>query len=1027
MQNARLSVPRRCRLFWTLIVPHLVFAAAPAGLWSDNPNWSATVWQSSDGLPNNDLTGIAQTPDGYLWLATYSSLVRFDGVAFDPHPCNNLSPEPIDEIVALAPARDGGLWLGGIHGAIMHVGTPRNVVYSAGLPDRQVQAMAEDAQGRLWIAYRGGSVCRLDHGQIVPLTDADPDAARPNRAHHGSSFAIDATGRLWLAEDGRIGTFQADVFTPVFRMRSAMTQVAPARAGGIWICAGSMLFRSDEGRIARQCGLLPVARPDAEPTQLFEDGDGSVWIGTAQDGLFRFDGTHFEAIATSGTHITALLGDRQGNLWVGTRSGGLDRIRRRIVELQKPAPKSIRSVCEDTDGLIWAATEDGQLLCHDDDRWTTATARGLAAIGRVTSVAAGPDGALWIGTRDGALRRWQHGKLESWEKADGLIGHAIHALLVDRSGDVWIGGEIPDVVQRLHNGILATIPTPDGIGYIRAMTEDPAGNVWVGTARGGLLRIAAGRAVDETKRFNPTRRSIRCLYATPDGGVWIGYANKGLGWLQDGRTARISSPHAMPATNVSQIVADGRGWLWFAGDRGIFKARQSDLEAYARGRVAQVHYMRYGQSEALASLEANWGDSPGAARGADGRLWIPLRNGLAVVHPDRIRDDLVPPPVFIDRLAVDDRVVAAYHGALPVRLGAGVTRPESPVLLTAGHHRLEFDFTALSLDAPENVRFRYRLEGLDDEWIESGTERRALYTRLAPGRYRFHVQACSSSGVWNRSGATLAFEVAPFFWQTWWFRTAAAVWCIVLAATIARFVLLRRVHQKLRRMREQSALAGERARIARDLHDDFGTRLTELGLIAELDAAAPGSDADDSRRELIEHIRSMERDLDAIVWAVNPNNDSLDHLVGFICRATTELFERTGTALRLHVPEQVPAWPLSPELRHHLFMVVREAVGNVVKHAQATVATLTLTTEPGVFHFRLEDDGAGFVVSVALSGERNGLKNMRTRIEEAGGRLSLRAAPGGGTVVEGWVPLAPGVVLPPELHPAAPPVEHSRP
>lgn len=1013
MQIARLSVPRLRRVSLLLSVTTSL-VAAPNPLLPDSRDWSVTVWESSDGLPNNYLTGIAQTDDGYLWVGTYTSLVRFDGTAFDPRRGDDLIKPAIDEIAALASARDGGLWVGGVHGAVLHAGAGRAQVPISGLPDEPVTALAELPSGAVWLAWRGGIAGRLDGTQFVPLKDADPDARSAHRPHHGGSFALDTAGRLWFAEDGRVGTIRDDTYATVFRLRPSATRIAAARGGGIWVTNANKLFRSEDGHLIRECGTLPTAREVNEPTPLAETDDG-LWIGTAHDGLIRFDGTRFETVPTSDTNITALFADRQGNLWVGTRNAGLDRVRRRIVELQKPTGKSIRSVAQDADGLIWAATDDGQLLCSNGDRWSTAAAFGVTGIGRASCVAAGRDGALWIGTGNGALRRWQHGTLKTWDRADGLAGRAIHTLVVANSGDIWIGEETPDVVQRLHDGKIESVPTPTGLRFIRAMTEDAAGNVWAGTSRGVLLRLTAQGVVDETARLNPSLRSIRCLYATDDGSVWLGYADKGLGWLKDNHLWRIAAPD----TNVSQIVADRRGGLWLAGDRGIFRAQQADLEAYAQGRLDRVHVVHFGESEALASVEANWGAAPGAVRSADGRLWIAMRTGLAVVHPDRIREDAAPPPVFIDRLAVDDRIAAVYGGGTAVARG-GTT----PLRLAAGHHRLEFAFTALSFDAPENVRFRYRLDGWDDEWIDSGSERRAVYSRLAAGRYSFQVQACNSSGVWNRAGASLAFEVAPFFWQTWWFKVVALGGSIVLAATIVRFVLLRRIHEKLRRLREQSVLDQERARIARDLHDDFGTRLTELGLLAELGGTEAAPPSREAPHELIEHIRSMERDLDAIVWAVNPKNDSLDHLVGFICRTTTELFARSSTRVRLQVPEEVPPWPLSPELRHHLFLVVREAVTNVVKHAHASVATLTLAVAEGVFRFRLEDDGAGFVVTDATHGDRNGLKNMSARIAEMRGQISIRSAPGSGTTVEGWIPLAPDAVLP--TSPPAPAIAFSR-
>ncbi|HXJ72923.1 MAG TPA: triple tyrosine motif-containing protein, partial [Candidatus Dormibacteraeota bacterium] len=400
------------------------------------------------------------------------------------------------------------------------------------------------------------------------------------------------------------------------------------------------------------------------------------------------------------------------------------------------------------------------------------------------------------------------------------------------------------------------------------MTEDAAGNVWAGTSGGLLVRIANGVVTDETPHTTGAPLSIRCLRGTDDGSLWIGYADEGVGRLKDGRFFHLSVLQNFPDENVSQIVADGDGWLWFGGDHGIFKARQTELDRLIAGQAVDVNYVRYGQSESLFSLEANCGDSPGAIRTADGRIWIPMRTALAIADPSRAREDRLPAPLLIKRVTVDDQTVASYGGDVPARNGFDLGERRAELQLPAGYHRLKFEFTALNFSAPENVRFRYKLDGFDNEWMDGGTQRVVSYSRLAAGHYLFRLTSCNSSGVWSEKQTTFAFTVAPFFWQTWWFEVAALAVFTSVVVAIVRYISFRRLRSRLQRLEQQAALDRERARIARDIHDDLGGRLTEVELLLESVNRTPREKWNGQMHRLSATVRQAGESLDEIVWAV---------------------------------------------------------------------------------------------------------------------------------------------------------------
>jgi signal transduction histidine kinase/ligand-binding sensor domain-containing protein len=979
------------------VAARLASAQTPSG-------WALRAWQSDDGLPNNQVTGIAQTPDGYLWVATYAAPARFDGVHFEEYLPADLGLGTDQKITTVAVGRKGEVYLGTMRGAVVRLDGHGIRRFDTGMPYKPVQTIVEDGDGTVWLSHQGGSITRLTGDRATVLTQSAgvPPPDTPTR--YGCALTTDAQGRLWFAKNGRIGVFQAGHLETLLRMAPTSTALAPAANGGIWICAGSQLYRVAAEGPAKNRASLPL--PDGtEVTAALEDHLGGVWIGTADAGLYRFDGHQVERVGTSDARITCLYEDRKSNLWVGTAGGGLNRIRSRIVTLENSAtglPSGIiQSITQDAAGTMWATTPNGLLLRRDGERWTTVSDQPDWPGGRAAAVAAGPDHAVWIGTRERMLHRWQDGAFTSWGRTDGLAGREVRALHVGRNGDVWLALSTPDIVQRLRQGVWKSFAMPEGVRVLRAIAEDTAGDIWIGTSRGMLLRIHGEQVEDLTPATTGEPLSIRCVTATPEGGIWIGYADESVGWWKGGQYRHVTTREGFPERNVSQILRDDAGWLWFAGDHGLFKVRQNALEALALGQASAAHFVRYGESEGLFSIEANFGEAPGATRSRDGRLWIPLRTALAIVDPSRTREDPIPPRVVLKRIVVDDKVVAAYGGTVPVRDAIDLHDPASALRLAPGHRRLQFEYAALSFGAPENVRFRYRLDGSDSDWVDAGAQRLATYSRLPAGTYRFDVLACNGDGVWSTVPTSIGVTVAPFAWQTWWFRIGALLAFTSATAVIARQVSLRRLRTRLRQLEQQAAVDRERARIARDLHDDFGTRLTELGLLVELRRQALPDDA----TEMIRSLRSLERDLDTIVWTVNPKNDSLGHLIDFISRVSAEFLDRAGIRCRLDIPDELPMRMLSPELRHNVFFVVREALNNIAKHAHATCVRIAVKVDADRLEIRVENDGHGFNVEQAEAGERNGLKNMRARIDELGGEFDLQSS-ATGTTVKLRVPLS---------------------
>ncbi len=997
-----MSVPIRALLrplVWVAVICALTCSSA--GSLPDSA-WSVRVWQAEEGLSNNNVTGLTQTADGYLWIATRTNLARFDGVLIEEYATQSLVREPSKGFRAMHPSRRGGLWLASDIGDLVHLNGKQSLTIARhdGPGEHIAHTMVEDGLDALWIAFRSGAVGRVTDGKIKLITTAE--GLPPGSS---SAIATDREGRLWLArgldlcvwKDGRFHSRHT------FSERSTM-RLAEARGGGLWLCVGHTLYRLSEDGGYRLVGNVPTPANRGRPTALYEDSTGAVWIGTLLYGLFRYDGRRFEAIPVSDREINSITEDREGNIWIGTAGGGINRVQPRAFALETPSTglpfDAIQSVCQDANGAVWAATQNGMLVRHTPQGWQPADDTPAASFRGVTCLAADREGGLWIGTSSRSVHRLNGSELQTWRRSDGIEGRIVHALLVAGNGDLYIAYDGTDAPQLIRGGKVHPLVMPAPFRRLQAIVEAPDGAIWLGGEAGALFRVTGDKVADEAARLGALKKNIRSLCASSDGTIWVGYAGAGLGRVKDGRLAQIFTDQGLADFDVSQIVPEGESWLWLASDRGIFKARRQELDDVADGKSRRVHCVQYGKGHGLPSLQAKFGFSPTATRTADGKLWLPMRTHLVVIDPTKLREDLKPPVALLKALAVDDQTVASYRGPVPIQDGQDISDTSRRFRLPGSHRRLDFLFTALSLSVPENTRFRYQLIGLDEAWVEAQPDRRASYTRLAAGDYRFRVVAGDSAGTWNQHGAELAFTVAPFFWQTWWFLCAIlAIFAFIVAAAV-RYLSFRRLRGQLQQLEQQAALHKERSRIARDIHDDLGGSLTHMTLLLELtlrDRKTPDQ-VELHTEQGLGTARKIIKSLDETVWALNPRNDTLSHLINYMAESAFDFLNAAGIRCRVDLPMYPSEKPVSSEVRHHLFFAMKEALNNVVRHAGATEVALQIVVAEDTLKVIVQDNGHGFerAPDDALA---DGLRNMRQRMEEIGGSVSIASQPGKGTNV----------------------------
>jgi streptogramin lyase len=508
-----------------------------------------------------------------------------------------------------------------------------------------------------------------------------------------------------------------------------------------------------------------------------------------------------------------LCEDREGNLWVAAGSGGLVALRAGKVAAISPTDnwlgRAVLSLTASRDGTLWVSTEGAGLYHLSNNQWEHFGQDQGLLNQFVWSLGEDAEGKLWAGTWGGGMFVRQGNQ---FVRAPGLEERTVPmtALLHAQNGVTWIG--TANGLIRYEHGKLATYGELEGLELadVRAITQATDGTLWFGMNGGGVGRLREGTLKQFRKRDGLSSDFLQSLKLDADGTLWIGTSGGGLNRMRHEKFAAITHTNGLADNVICHIEEDNSGYFWMSSHNGIMRVSKAELNACADGKTNWVDCLTYGKGEGLPTLECSGGMQPAGCKTADGRLWFPTSKGLVVIDPSDVKKNQLAPPVVIEELMVDGQ-------SLPE-----LQRATVPLQIPPGRHRFEFRFTGLSLTVPEKVRFKHRLEGLEPEWGEPDSKRSADYSYIPPGDYTFRVMACNNDGVWSDNQTALRFTVLPLFWQTWWFRMLYVISGGAVVAGTVIFATRRRLERKLERLEQQRALERERARIAKDIHDDLG-------------------------------------------------------------------------------------------------------------------------------------------------------------------------------------------------------------
>ena len=947
-------------------------------------------WQTDEGLPNNDVHGVAQTADGFLWVGTRNGLVRFDGRKFVSGFTPGLTGAAKVSVWRMSHAPDGKVLVALESGGVL---TRQGEIFEAlpvdGQPDRhRAYSLCSDGIGRIWTVSLEGEVEQLFAGTEKSLGIPVPGPIRT------STLVSDSEGTVWLASGGTLGFFRDNKFLTVATNLPPSLCLTAARAGGVWMTTTRGLYRVEPGGLPVEITTLPWPVGEVNVRDLLEDRAGAIWIGTSARGLFRWIGSKFQSVPTSHNNILCLTEDRTGNLWVGTQGGGLDLIRARQFKVQdtkRGLPNDrVFSFAEDKQNRIWISTQDRGL-----SYWSNGVVKVFGAADGWPEInplclAADAVGGVWIGTQNEGLYYWRDGHFRNFTQSLGMPIRFVNCLRVDSSGRVWAGSYL-DGLYCLEGEKLRLYTVNDGLPdkAVRDVAEDSAGNIWVGTADGGLAKLVNGQ-FQSFPHEHSAGESIRAMLAADDGAIWLGTSGAGLVRFKNGRFKNVAAAAGLPDDGIQSLLLDSSGWMWCGTSRGLFRVELHELNAYVEGKRTSLQTFSYGHSDGLNGFQFNGEFQPAALATRAGQFWFASVKGAVSFWPTQMKRNHEPPSIFIE-------AVRRNGESLPV---------QNNLELAAGVRILEFQFSAPEFDAPERVRYRHKLDGENADWSPASAEAVAVYTNVSPGAHQFRVIASNADGTWNEQGAGLALVVAPFFWQRWWFPPLAVAATVALLALIVRWFALRRLQRRIEILEAEHALEKERSRISRDIHDELGANLTSIGWLADLGRkhiSQPEAVTVDLEKIAINARQSLTA-MDAIVWALNPQNDSLEHFANYIAHFANEFFKPTTIRCRLDIPAHLPAHPMSTEARHHLFLAVKEALNNAARHSAATEIRIAVQLSETSLLISVRDNGCGLPTTERQPGQ-DGFSNIRERLAALAGNLQVKSTPATGTELIFTVPL----------------------
>jgi signal transduction histidine kinase/ligand-binding sensor domain-containing protein len=951
-------------------------------------------WGVRNGLPRSGVTAIAQTPDGFLWLGLEKGLARFDGSQFKrylPTAYPGLVKRPVTTLFV---DQAGRLWIGskGDGVSVLESGQFRKMDRSNPIFGDEIYQFAQDTDGVIWRASLNG--LHFYHNDEAHPYPQEETALAGAISYKVSLDSI--SGRIYGCYWETAGTWKGEEFEAVMEAQSGKpvpsNNFFSRKDGGIWFLSSDV---SNYGALHRMLPDGKLTPPQSWPFEVpqyhisafLEDSGGGLWISVTEDAVYRvgLDGV-YERFGMGTGVITTLFEDRDGSIWAGSPVAGLFRIKRRLFRAYPEAGSNSAH-------MIFSDHHGGVIFTQGDEVFQINQEGHLSSLGVKSHYGALLDHQdnIWSGIQ-GGLAQWMN-KGSGFEAIDldrRTVFYGCQSLFLSESRALWFAGNSGGIARRVA-GETSIIDTETGT--VTAFADAGRGDVWLGYNTGMILKSDDISLVSIPGLTHRIQDTISSLLVENDQSLWIATLGGGLyHWSHEG-LMQFTSRFGLPSDEIGGIVIYNDA-IWLATTNGVASILLTELEAVEKGLANTVNCLIYGVEDGLPNLECSTEYFPAIHLSEQGTLWIATSEGIASVNANEIPDKFSDPPVYIEQVLIDDK--ASEPGS-------------DPVVIPAGSARLSFHYTGVTLNTSQRARFQYRLVGQDQDWVDAWGSREAHYTKLPPGDYSFMARASDHQGVWSRSPAKVHLRMLPFIWQTTEFKIGVAAGSAILIALTAWLITRGAYLGYIKKLVQERAIEQERARIAQDLHDRLGSQSTQIIFLTKaLNEYVSRQDWQEMKM-FSDRIRSTAKDmtisLDEIIWTTDPSKDNVESSMAFFIAYAESYFKDTSTRLRVDIPMSIESREFSMEARHEVFLAIREALANVLKHAKASEVWLSIKLKENRLRIQVDDDGVGIQSQVEDKG-RSGLRNIQRRMESIGGTVDYKSSAVGGFSVQIEIPFS---------------------
>lgn len=962
------------------------------------------------GLKNTIVTALLQDNEGSIWICTASGVSRFDGRCF-----HNISVEQgllFEDVRSVLQDRKGIVWFGTLGGGVFRYDGYSFVNFTAkdGLCSDAVECIMQDREGNLWFGTQGG-ITKYDGHVFTNFTQQQ--GLIGNVVY---CMIEDRAGNIWAGTCAGLSRYDGRTFTN-FNEKQGLSNnnvycLLEDRPGNLLIGTyGGGISKFDGSSFISYTSKQGLINDDVGT--LIKDRQGNIWIGTRY-GLSKYDGSAFtnftEKQGLTNDNIYCLLEDNYGNIWIGTGGGGVlkynDHSFTHFTQNEGLRKNYIFSVHEDKEGKLWFGSWRGGMAQYDGITFRIFTNEQGLPDNDVRSICEDKSGNFWLATYDGAVKYNGHSFIHFTER-NGLVNNDVNCIMEDSSGNIWFGTNRGVSKYDGHSFSNFFYHKDDGKSF-RCIKQDKTGNIWFGTGE-GVFKLDGRRLIGINDSSKTLSTPIYCIGEDRTGNLWFG-TGKGA-FKYDGRSLiRITTREGLVNNEITSIMEDDGRNIWFGTRFGLSKLsirKSALLSQRIRAHLIykeDVFFKNYGYAENFLGIGCNTG---AMMETSDHHMWVGTNNGVTTFEPSKEPADSTPPVIQITKLKI---------GGQNIDWAALKQKTDTSILLNTGmqlhhfrfnmvspwHHLPEglslewdnnyisFEFVGTTMGQPQNVRYQYYLEGLDQRMGAVTGESSVSYGNLPPGKYTFKVRAMNSEGVWSRE-LDYGFIIRPPWWQTWWFRTAVILTFSGFVFFISRFIYLYQLRKQKNILEKELAVQFERQRISADLHDEIGSTLSSISIYAAL---AKNEEHKASYLESISsNVTEVVTKLDDLVWRINPKYDSMESVISRLTGYAEPFAWAKGITLSLEADEVSTSIKLPADSRHHLFMVLKELINNAIKHAACTAIKINFYCRENNLQIVVEDNGKGFDAD-AFNKHRNGLHNIEQRVRAMNGIMEMTTVKG---------------------------------